>query len=117
MYNRLLAFDVWECCPGFPQDDRLRFRQESPCISLLVEHLLRRVRVGTEGIRQVMLQLEQRELPGLIDRGTFQGIIEISWPFDFGPYFAASPHERSALLAASCERAFHALAARCAWNA
>jgi hypothetical protein len=81
-----------------------------------VEHQFRQIRIETSGIRQVMLQLEQREPAALREQPVFEGIVGISWGFDFAPYFSAAPDVRSAMLTDVCEASLGALASKHRWD-
>jgi hypothetical protein len=94
----------------------LLLRQERWCIILLVEHFLKQVEVQTDGIRQAILQLKQRDTPGLVDDGGFDGIIAVSWPLDFATYFRSPPPARSDMLTDACDSALRALARKRGWN-
>ena len=112
----LKRFDLGETCPGFPEDDRLRFRQERCSIVLLVEHLLKSTPIVTEGVRKVFLELEQRDKPGLVVIDTALSVDVVSSPFDFVQYFAADPGERPAMLAIASESALETLACDREWS-
>jgi hypothetical protein len=116
MPTRFKYFDVHETCPGFPEDDRLVFKQERCCIQLLVEHWLKSIPVRTRGIRQVGLVLESPSGAGYNKVGDFGCIATISWPFDFARYFAFDAPGRSAMFAAGCESALIAEAERRKWS-
>lgn len=111
----LRRFDIGLSCPGFPDDDQMKFRDERCCIVVLVEHLLKSIQVDTGGIRKVFITLESRNSNGLVDHGDFQAIAHASWPFEAQRYFAAVGDERSRLLAVASENALLALAQKRKW--
>ncbi len=113
---RLKRFDIGETCPGFPEDDRLVFRQERNCIIALVKHQLKKICVKTDGVRKVMLELEHGNGPGVVGEILFQGIVQVSWPVDFSRYFSADAERRSAMLTDAAEAAFTELARQRGWS-
>jgi hypothetical protein len=116
IFMALRRFDIGQHCSGFPDDDQLAFRSERCCIVLLVEHLLKTIRVDTKGVQKVYLNLEHRKKPGLTDNGDFGAIANISWPCECARYFAAEGDGRSRMLADASEGALLALAQRRGWT-